>query len=217
MGMCSFHRGVSTGVFPRNHRGVSTGVLPQGCFHRGCGSVIPAHPKASSRGKATDVSKDELMAKMNRDICSKVRLLREEDVGINLQEYIRQIDIVMTATMKNPDGIVKETLGHLPLDSIMKLSESMSNNNVEYKMKVLKKCIFKDAVEDIGHKSEAMDALDTLFGKVATYIFHAQYLGDGGFNTKGYGKDIQDALMNKSAEAGARTEAARARSEAAPR
>merc|ERR1712129_456931 len=84
-----------------------------------------------------------------------------------------------------------------------KLSESMSNNNIEYNMKVLKKCLFKDDVYDIRRNNEVMEMLDSVFSKVATYVFNSQYLGDGGFNTKGYGKDVREALTNKSADIGA--------------
>ena len=69
-------------------------------------------------------------------------------------------------------------------------------------------------MDEFEHKSEVMERWDAVFGKVATYIFNSQYLGDGGFNTKAYGKDVQEALMNKSAEA-ARVAAARAAEEAA--
>jgi len=145
-------------------------------------------------------------------------MLRGENVvGINTVEYIRQVELVMNEATQNPDGVVKAMLSHhhFSIEATMKLSESMSNNNIEYKVKVLKKGVFKDAVDEFEHKSEVMERWDAVFGKVATYIFNSQYLGDGGFNTKAYGKDVQAALMNKSAAAAAEAARVAAAAEAA--
>ena len=169
------------------HRGGSTGVVEVLCSTEAVGDNLGI------------ISKDDLLAKMRREIANEVRVLRDE-VGIDT--YLQQAELVMNHATANPDTIVKTLINNLNLSSIMKLSESVSNHNIERKKNILKKCVFESSLEDLQHKMAVLQQVIEVFGKVSSYIFNLQYLGDSVFNTKAYIKDVQEALMHRSAEIG---------------
>ena len=139
------------------------------------------------------------MAKMKREIANELRVLGDE---VGLDTYIQQAEMVMNHATANPDTIVKTLINNLNLSSIMKLSESVSTHNIEHKKNILKKCVFESSLEDLQHKMAVLQQVIEVFGKVSSYIFNSQYLGESVFNTKVYIKDVQEALVHKSAEIG---------------
>ena len=155
------------------------------------------------------ISKDDLLAKMRREIANELRVLRDE---VGMDTYLQQAEMVMNHATANPDTIVKTLINNLNLSSIMKLSESVSNHNIERKKNILKKCVFESSLEDLQHKMAVLQQVIEVFGKVSSYIFNSQYLGDSVFNTKVYIKDVQEALMHKSAEIGRSQESVALRS-----
>ena len=140
-----------------------------------------------------------MMAKMRREIGNEVRVLRDE---VGMDTDLQQAELVMNRATANPDTIVKTLINNLNLSSLMKLSESVSNHNIEHKKNILKKCLFESSLEDLQRKMAVLQQVIEVFGKVSSYIFNSQYLGESVFNAKVYVKDAQEALMHKSAEAG---------------
>ena len=155
------------------------------------------------------LGKDDLLAKMRREIANELRVLRDE---VGMDTYLEQAEMVMNHATANPDTIVKTLINNLNLSSIMKLSESVSNHNIEHKKNILKKCVFESSLEDLQHKMAVLQQVIEVFGKVSSYIFNSQYLGDSVFNTKVYIKDVQEALMHKSVEIGRSQESVALRS-----
>ena len=145
------------------------------------------------------LGKDDLMAKMKREIINEIRILRDEG---GMDTYLQQAEQVMNHATVSPDTIVKSFLNNFNISSLMKLSESVSNHNIDYKKNILKKCVFEESNEDIQHKMAVLQQVSEVFGKISSYIFNLQYLGDSVFNTKSYIKDVQEALMHRSAEIG---------------
>ena len=143
--------------------------------------------------------KDDLMAKMRREIANELRVLRDE---VGLDTYLQQAEMVMNLATANPDTIVKTLINNLDLSCVMKLSESVATHNIEHKKNILKKCVFESSLEDLQHKMAVLQQVIEVFGKVSSYSFNSQYLGETVFNTKIYIKDVQEALMHKSAELG---------------
>ena len=145
------------------------------------------------------ISRGDLMAKMRREIANELRVLRDE---VGLDTYLQQAEMVMNLANANPDTIVKTLINNLDLSCVMKLSESVATHNMEHKKNILKKCVFESSLEDLQHKMAVLQQVIEVFGKVSSYSFNSQYLGETVFNTKIYIKDVQEALMHKSAELG---------------
>ena len=191
----------STGLWNQVPDDTSTGGVPQGGFHRG-GSTGGVEVLCSTEAVGDNlgsISKEDLMAKMRREITNELRVLRDE---VGLDTYLQQAEMVMNLANANPDTIVKTLINNLDLSCVMKLSESVANHNVEHKKNILKKCVFESSLEDLQHKMAVLQQVIEVFGKVSSYSFNSQYLGETVFNTKVYIKDVQEALMHKSAELG---------------
>ena len=146
---------------------------------------------------------------MRREIANELRVLRDE---VGMDTYLQQAELVLNHATANPDTIVKTVINNLNLSSIMKLSESVSNHNIEHKKNILKKCVFESSLEDIQNNMAVLQQVIEVFGKVSSYIFNSQYLGESVFNTKVYIKDVQEALMHKSVEIGRSQESVALRS-----
>ena len=184
----NFHRGLEA----KFHRGL------EAKFHR----VVEVLCSTEAVGDNTGIgilSKDDLMAKMRREIVNELRVLRDE---VGLDTYLQQAEMVMNLANANPDTIVKTLINNLNLPCVMKLSESVANHSIEHKKNILKKCLFESSLEDLQHKMAVLQQVIEVFGKVSSYSFNSQYLGETVFNTKIYIKDVQEALMHKSAELG---------------
>jgi len=158
-----------------------------------------------ARASASNISKDERLQQLMNEFNAKMLQMRSAEQTPVIKNVIGNLEILAKHMLAFPDTCVSDSINRLQLDSLHKISDSVTNsNNTEHKLLVLSKHLFFQDMSAMSRLINDMKFAESTINLLTTSTYTAQYMTESGnADTKKFSNDLIKSLMSASRAQGA--------------